>query len=104
MSEPVKRTNCFMHAFDVVNRDGGYICIGMSTRANPQENWNWQHFGNYDNQSGVFSSFVPPGDLDAHWKSFFTFEGSVVVGDTGYRRPMKKSEMARGVTALFFVF
>lgn len=100
MNRNPKRTNCFMYAFDKVHKDGGYICFGMSTRASKTpggKGWNWQHLGHYDNLLQKFLSFVPPGDLKNHWRSWFAFEGDVEDGDKGYRRPMTKGEMARGI-------
>ncbi|OOV05757.1 hypothetical protein [Rhodoferax fermentans] len=94
-------TNCFMYAFDCVHELGGYLCIGMSARDKDGHPWPWQHLGNYDNLRHEFKSFVPPGDLPRHWNSFFGFEGSVVVGDSEFRRPMPVGLMYRGVFALF---
>lgn len=92
------RSQCLFRAFDEVSEKGGYICFGSSTK------WPIQHAGNYDNLKNEFSAFVPPAPLSAPWRSLLGFDGSVVVGDQEYRKPMTPKLMWRGIKVLIIGF
>lgn len=94
----MKRTNCLFHALDIVTAKGGYICFSMSKK------WEIQHAGNYDNLANEFSAFVPPAPLERPWHSVLGFDGSAVVGDAEYRKPMPPKIMWRGIMALVLGF